>query len=400
MDNSGKEGMEHMEIKGKTGAKKSLKWFLIGRFLITMLFVYVSVQLLGILYNSLILPTMSAILAEQQVSVTAKGSPVLLILQMLLYVMTSFLPDGLSGYAQRAIGQHLGGSFQIAVDSPLFSGLRGVVLRLLIIIMFLALIFVSVLPYLVGAFYYYRAVTGKVNELMEEEKAQQIAYERERNLLLSDIAHDIKTPITTLCSYSKALSDGFVQGDRRQEYLDTIYRKSMRMNELITLLFEYVKMDSSGFELHREDCDLGEALRECIAALYTDFEEHGIALQVEIPETPVPYSADKLQMTRAVINLLTNAVRYGKEGGKTLVQLEEYTITVADDGEEIDDELSKHIFEPFSRGDKARSTKGGSGLGLSIASKIVQMHGGELKLNRNFGRGYTKAFQIILSTED
>lgn len=400
MDNSGKEGMEHMEIEGKTGAKKSLKWFLIGRFLITMLFVYVSVQLLGILYNSLILPTMSAILAEQQVSVTAKGSPVLLILQMLLYVMTSFLPDGLSGYAQRAIGQHLGGSFQIAVDSPLFSGLRGVVLRLLIIIMFLALIFVSVLPYLVGAFYYYRAVTGKVNELMEEEKAQQIVYERERNLLLSDIAHDIKTPITTLCSYSKALSDGFVQGDRRQEYLDTIYRKSMRMNELITLLFEYVKMDSSGFELHREDCDLGEALRECIAALYTDFEEHGIALQVEIPETPVPYSADKLQMTRAVINLLTNAVRYGKEGGKTLVQLEEYTITVADDGEEIDDELSKHIFEPFSRGDKARSTKGGSGLGLSIASKIVQMHGGELKLNRNFGRGYTKAFQIILSTED
>lgn len=389
-----------MEIEGKTGAKKSLKWFLIGRFLITMLFVYVSVQLLGILYNSLILPTMSAILAEQQVSVTAKGSAVLLILQMLLYVMTSFLPDGLSGYAQRAIGQHLGGSFQIAVDSPLFSGLRGVVLRLLIIIMFLALIFVSVLPYLVGAFYYYRAVTGKVNELMEEEKAQQIAYERERNLLLSDIAHDIKTPITTLCSYSKALSDGFVQGDRRQEYLDTIYCKSMRMNELITLLFEYVKMDSSGFELHREDCDLGEALRECIAALYTDFEEHGIALQVEIPETPVPYSADKLQMTRAVINLLTNAVRYGKEGGKTLVQLEEYTITVADDGEEIDDELSKHIFEPFSRGDKARSTKGGSGLGLSIASKIVQMHGGELKLNRNFGRGYTKAFQIILSTED
>lgn len=389
-----------MEIVSKNEAKKSLKWFLIGRFLMTMLLIYVSVQLLGILYTGLILPTMSAILADQQVSVTAKGSPVLLMLQMLLYVMTSFLPDGISGYAQRVIGQRMGGSFQIAVGSPLFSGLRGVVLRLLIIVMFLALIFISVLPYLMGAFYYYRTVTGKVNELMEEEKAQRIAYERERNLLLSDIAHDIKTPITTLCSYSKALSDGFVQGDKRQEYLDTIYRKSMRMNELITLLFEYVKMDSSGFELHRGDCDLGETLRECIAALYTDFEEHKIALRVEIPETPVPYSADKLQMTRAVTNLLTNAVRYGKEGGKTLVQLKEYTITVADDGEEIDDELSKHIFEPFSRGDKARSTKGGSGLGLSIASKIVQMHGGELRLNRNFGRGYTKAFQIILSTED
>lgn len=389
-----------MEIESKTGTKKSLKWFLIGRFLITMLFIYVSVQLLGILYTGLILPTMSAILENQQISVTAQGSPVLLILRMLLYIMTSFLPDGLSGYAQRAIGQHMGGSFQIAVDSPLFSGLRGVVLRLLIIVMFLALIFISILPYLVGAFYYYRTVTGKVNELMEEEKAQQIAYERERNLLLSDIAHDIKTPITTLCSYSKALSDGLVQGDKRQEYLDTIYHKSMGMNELITLLFEYVKMDSSGFELHREDCDLGEILRECIAALYADFEEHKIALRVDIPETSTPYAADKVQMMRAVTNLLSNTIRYGKNGGKTFIQLKEYTITVADDGEQIDDELAGHIFEPFTRGDKARGTKGGSGLGLSIASRIVQMHGGELKLNRDYGHGYTKAFQIILSTED
>lgn len=145
---------------------------------------------------------------------------------------------------------------------------------------------------------------------------------------------------------------------------------------------------------------MGEVLRECIAALYTDFEERGIALRVEIPETPVPYSADKLQMMRTVTNLLTNAVRYGKEGGKTLVKLEEYAITVADDGEQIDDELAGHIFEPFSRGDKARSTKGGSGLGLSIASKIVQMHGGELKLNRDYGHEYTKAFQIILEADN
>ena len=390
----------YMEIESKNETKKSLKWFLIGRFLMTMLFIYVTVQLLGILYTGLILPTMSMILADQQVSVTAKGSPLLLMLQMLLYVMTSFLPDGVSGYVQRVIGQYVGGSFQIAVDSPLFSGLRGVVLRLLIIVMFLALIFISVLPYLVGAFYYYRTVTGKVNELMEEEKVQQIAYERDRNLLLSDIAHDIKTPITTLCSYSKALSDNLVQGDKRQEYLDTIYHKSMRMNELITLLFEYVKMDSSGFELHREESDLGEILRECIAALYTDFEEHKIALRVEIPEIPTPYNTDKVQMMRAVTNLLSNTVRYGKDGGKAYVQLKEYTITVADDGEQIDDELAGHIFMPFSRGDKARSTEGGSGLGLSIASKIVQMHGGELKLNRNYGHGYTKAFQIILSIED
>ncbi len=380
----------------QTGEKKSLKWFLINRFLGTMLFIFVCEQLIGVFYNNIIIPGMSLILQSQQISIKASGKPILLLVQMLLYLLASFLPSGLGVYVQHSISDQMGNSLMIAVDSPLFTGKWGIVLRLLIIALFLVLIFMSALPYLVGAFYYYRVVTKKVNELIEEEKEQQQEYDRRRNLLLSDIAHDIKTPITTLCSYSKALADDVVQGKKKQEYLDAIYNKSMRMSELITLLFEYVKMDSSGFELHREDGDLGELLRECVALLYPDFEDRKIELKVEIPEIPVPCSVDKIQMARAVTNLLTNAVRYGKEGGKVLVQLEEYTITIADDGMEIDKEFAEHIFEPFSRADKARSTKGGSGLGLSIASKIVQMHGGKLELNCEYGHGYTKAFRIEL----
>ena len=389
-----------MESGNKTESGKSLKWFLIGRFLIAMFCIFISEQLIGIFYSRIILPGASILLARQQISITAKGNPIVFMLHMLLYVITSFLPGGIGSYIQRIVGGQLGGSLRIAVDSPFFSDTRGIVLRLLIIVVFLALILVSVLPYLAGAFYYYRVVNNKVNELMEEEKEQQFAYARERNLLLSDIAHDIKTPITTLCSYSKALLDNLVQDEKRQEYLEAIYHKSMRMNELITLLFEYVKMDSSGFELYRQECDLGEILRECIAAMYTDFEERKMKLQIEIPEMPTLYNADKVQITRAINNLLTNAVRYGREGGRLLVQLEEYTITVADDGPKIDEELAEHIFEPFTRGDKARSTEGGSGLGLSIASKIVEMHGGELRLNRSYGHGYTKAFRIVLTVED
>ena len=389
-----------MEHGKRVGVKKSLRGFLISRFLITMLCIFVSGQLIGILYNNIILPGMSLILTRQQITIAAEGNPIVLVLQMLLYMATSFLPSGWDSYVQRLIGQRTGESLRIVVDSPLFVGRWGVVLRLVIIVIYLVLIFMSILPYLAGALYYCRIVSRKVNELMEEEKEQQLAYDRERNLLLSDIAHDIKTPITTLCSYSKALSDDLVQGEKRQEYLDAIYNKSMRMNELITLLFEYVKMDSAGFELHREECDLGEILRECTASVYTDFEDRNIMLTVEIPEIPAPCSLDRIQIMRAVTNLLTNAARYGTEGGKTLVRLAENIITVADDGMQIDEELAEHIFEPFSRGDKVRSTRGGSGLGLSIASKIVEMHGGELKLDRNYGHGYTKAFHIILDSED
>ena len=376
--------------------KKSLKWFLINRFLVIMVCIFVGEELLGLLYNNALLPVMSRMLSNLHVAITAEGSLVLLLIHMLLYLFASFLPRGLEDYVQHSVMKKMEGSLMVAVDSPLFAGRWGILLRIMIITLILLLIFVTLLPYLVGAFCYYRIVTRKVNELIEAEKEQQLAYDRRRNLLLSDIAHDIKTPITTLCSYSKALSENMVQGEKQQEYLDAIYAKSLRMSELITLLFEYVKLDSSGFELHRQKGDLGDILREGVAALYADFEDRGIVLELEIPETKVEFNVDRVQMARAIGNLLSNAVRYGREGGRALVKLENNTITVADDGMEIDEAFAKHIFEPFSRADKARSTKGGSGLGLSIAFRIVEMHGGELKLDRAYGSGYTKAFQIVL----
>lgn len=384
-----------MEKGNRAEEKNFLKWFLIQRFMLVMVFIFICEQFIGIFYSNFLIPGISQLLARQQISVTADGNPAVLIFHMLLYLLASFLPNGVSEYAQSLIGEKMEGSLRIAVDSPWFVGRWGILFRLMIIGMFLVLIFVTVIPYLVGAFCYYRVVTKKVNELIEAEKEQHLAYDRQRNLLLSDIAHDIKTPITTLCSYSKALLDDVVQEERRKEYLDAIYAKSMRMGELITLLFEYVKLDSSGFCLHKEKGDLGELLRECTAMLYADFENRGITLRIEIPDEPTPYDMDRTQMARVFTNLLTNAVRYGKKGGNTLVSLDGHVITVADDGMEIDREFAEHIFEPFSRADKARSTNGGSGLGLSIAFKIVEMHGGELKLDCGYGNGYTKAFKIV-----
>ncbi|MDE6994511.1 MAG: HAMP domain-containing histidine kinase [Lachnospiraceae bacterium] len=383
-----------MGNNGRAGTKRSLRWFLIKRFLFVMFFIYASEEAIGFLYQKLATET-EDILSVLQISISGGGNPISFALQTLLYSLATLLPGTISGYIQGSISKLMGDSLRIAVTSPLFTGRWGVVLRIIVIVVVLVILLISLLPWMIGAFYYYYVVTKKVNELIEEEKAQQLAYDRKRNLLLSDIAHDIKTPLTTLCGYSKALSDGVVkEEEKRQEYLAAIYNKSMRMNELITLLFEYVKMDSSGFELHREAGDLGELVRECTAAVYTDFEEKNISLVIDISEESMPCLVDKVQMARAVTNLLNNAVRYGKEGGKALVRLEDYCFTVADDGMAIDREFAEHIFEPFSRADKARCTAGGSGLGLSIAHKIVQMHDGELCVKLDYGQGYTKAFQI------
>lgn len=378
--------------------KKSVKWFLVQRFLIILFCVYWSVEAVNLLYRLVISPAVLVFLESQQIEIKGNSNMAAWLLQMLFYFLTGFLPSGIREWAQGEIEQAMGSTMSIQVTSPLYSGAWGVLLRILIIGGIIGLLLIRLFPYLVGAFCYSRIVTKQFNLLLAQEEAQKLARDQRRNLMLSDIAHDIKTPITTICGYSKALSEGVVVEKDRQSYLDAIYAKAMRMDELVTLLFEYVKLESEGFTMHKEPGDLAELTRETAAFLYADFEDRGMELVLEIPEERVPFEMDRLQLGRAVTNLLTNALRYGKEGGRVLIRLQEYELTVADEGAPIDPAFAAHIFEPFARGDKARSSKGGSGLGLGIAKKIVEMHGGKLLLNQNFGEGYTKAFQIRLES--
>lgn len=379
--------------------KKNLKWFLIQRFLIILFCIYLSEEALNAFYRLTLLPGLVDFLESQQIEIAGNGNIVVYLLHSLFYFLAGFLPPGVGEWVQRRLSIGMEGSLEIRVSSPLYSGVWGVVLRLGLICLFLLLLALSLAPYVAGAFCYYRIVSKKVNELLAEEKEQQLAFDRKRNLLLSDIAHDIKTPITTICGYSRALSEGVADREKQQEYLEVIYAKAMRMDALITLLFEYVKLGSEGYDLRRERGDLAGLLREMTALLYTEFEERRMTLVLEIPEEEVFFSMDRVQLGRAITNLLTNALRYGKAGGRVLVRLLGYEITVADEGEPVDPAFAEHIFDPFTRADEARASQGGSGLGLGISQKIAEMHGGELILNQTFGEGYTKAFQIRLAEE-
>lgn len=376
--------------------KKSLKWFLIHYFLIILLCIYISEELISLLYRLVVFPGLVSLFEMQQITISGNGNVFIFMIQLLLYYLVSFLPKGASDYLQGFLTELFGIGLQFEVTSPLYQGQWPALLTVSFLLLLLFLLAFSLLPYIAGTLCYYKIVTGKVNELLEEEKERQLNYERRRNLLLSDIAHDIKTPITTICGYSKALSEGVAQEEKRMDYLNAIYGKALRIDELITLLFEYVKLDSEGYILHKEPGDLAELLRETIAAHYADFEEKQIALTIDIPDDGIPCEMDSLQIGRAITNLLTNALRYGREKGKVLVRLRDDVLTVADDGKPIDPDFAERIFDPFSREDSSRRTKEGSGLGLSISAKIVEMHGGELLLNQEFGEGYTKAFQILL----
>ena len=188
--------------------------------------------------------------------------------------------------------------------------------------------------------------------------------------------------------------------EKQREYLQAIRRKSGRVSDLVQLLFEYAKLNSTGFSLDKKQIDLCELLRENAAEMYADAEEKGLEILAEIPEEAIPVMADPVQLSRAVGNLLTNAIRYNEAGTKILVGLSaparetgDICLVIADTGAAIPAEMAEKIFEPFYRGDKARTTDGGSGLGLSIAGTIVRMHGWELSLQTDL-EGYTKAFVI------
>ncbi|MCR5544606.1 MAG: HAMP domain-containing histidine kinase [Eubacterium sp.] len=253
---------------------------------------------------------------------------------------------------------------------------------LLLVLVFILSIFL--IPFVLGALYYSIFVINYMQVFEREDRAKYREFERKRNLMISDIAHDLKTPMTTVSGYAMALSDGMVSDDKKQEYLDAINAKSKRMNDLINLLFDYVKLDSEGFTLEKSKVDICELLRECVAFQYQDIEDAGFELDLDIPEESIIIEADKLQFSRVITNLITNAIRHNDEGTKLGVYLKnEYDvlrIIVADSGNLIEQEKAEYIFDPFVVGDESRNSRGGTGLGLSIAKKVVDMHGFSIRL--------------------
>lgn len=263
---------------------------------------------------------------------------------------------------------------------------------------FIVTLVMFVIPIVLTAVWFSKIVSEEVekNERQEEELRKQ--YERARNLMLSDIAHDLRTPITTIGGYAKALNDGLVTSDeKRTEYLEAIQNKSERMSDLITLLFDYVRLDSENFSLRREKTDITELLRENAALLYADVEEKNMEFEIEIPEESIFLSIDKLQVSRVITNLINNALKHNPAGTTIYLEMQQsekaYQILVRDNGKLIEPLVAEHIFEPFVMADASRESKGGSGLGLSIAKKIVEMHGWKIELIQDFER-QEKSFVI------
>lgn len=238
-------------------------------------------------------------------------------------------------------------------------------------------------------------------ELRARDDELRQAYER-RNLMISDMAHDLRTPVMGISGLAQALADGLVSDDaERMRMLRSISARATKMADLVSLLFDFVKLESEGFALDRRPIDLSQLLLREAAAAYTDIEDAGMELLVHVPEDVVHINADEAQLSRVVSNLLANAMRHNAPG--TIIDLAlarragVADIVVADSGAPIQQDVDE-LFEPFARGDAARAG-GGSGLGLSIVKGIVDMHGYQIELRQPYGP-YAKAFVVTCELDE
>ncbi len=247
----------------------------------------------------------------------------------------------------------------------------------------------------------FETIFGSFNKMARQLRESEDAKERliiEKQRMLADISHDLKTPITVIEGYAKAVSDGLGDEETQKQYLGTIIQKAENLTRQINTFYDYSKLEHPEFTLVKKKQDLAEYLRTYLAEKYDEIELAEFQLEVEIPEEQVWYHFDEVQFGRVMDNILANALKHNPKGTTIYITLQQteraVQIELGDNGVGIPEELKEQLFDPFIVGDDSRHNRQGSGLGLAVAAKIVELHGGALFL-KNATKGYISTLFVI-----
>ncbi|MBM9559901.1 sensor histidine kinase [Limosilactobacillus fermentum] len=224
------------------------------------------------------------------------------------------------------------------------------------------------------------ALVDTITQAMQEERAS----EKSKDELITNVSHDLRTPLTSIIGYLGLIEDHQYQSEEDiVKYSHIAYDKAKQMKNLVEDLFEYTKVQQHGAPVNLMTVDLGQLLEQVGASFELEADKKGMAINVSCEPTPLSITADPEKLGRLFSNLVANALKYGH--GASYIHLtakqlgEKVVITVANDGEKIPAEAVKHLFERFYRVESSRNkATGGTGLGLAIVQSIVELHHGSV----------------------
>jgi two-component system phosphate regulon sensor histidine kinase PhoR len=221
-----------------------------------------------------------------------------------------------------------------------------------------------------------------------------------RQEFISNVSHELQSPLTSIRGFARALQDETLSAEDRQHYLSIIETESVRLSKLTENLLELATLDSEHVKFDPALYRLDRQLRTLILACEPQWSEKTLEMDVTLDE--VSLVADEDLLSEVWVNLLHNSIKFTPPGGKISVtlcqQAGQVEVTIKDTGVGISVEDQERVFERFFKSDRARDrAKGGSGLGLSIARKIVDLHKGTIKVESRLGEG--AVFTVSLPVE-
>ena len=237
-------------------------------------------------------------------------------------------------------------------------------------------------------------VIAVIQDITEHVKLDNMQKE-----LVADVSHELKTPITSIMGYADTLLEGGYDAETQEKFLNVIASESRRMARLVTDLLTLSRYDSNKKKTQKEAFDLGELVKKCQEKLAIQIKKKNHTVNCFVTaDVPLVY-ADKDDIERVVLNIMTNSIKYTQDGGEIKIYVgfvyNDAYIKIFDNGIGIPEEDLSRIFERFYRVDKARTREmGGTGLGLSIAKEILDKNGGSIDIKSKVGEGTEVVIRI------
>ncbi len=235
---------------------------------------------------------------------------------------------------------------------------------------------------------------------LEQQSAELEVASQHKSDFLASMSHELRTPLNAIIGFSEVLLERMFGdlNERQEEYLGDIHASGRHLLALLNDVLDLSKVEAGQMVLERQPLDVEALLASTVALVRERAHRHGLTVEATVAEPGLTVQADELRLRQVVLNLVTNAVKFTPDGGRVDVRAErrgdEVAVTVTDTGVGVPEADRARIFESFQQGERSPGTQEGTGLGLTLSRRIVELHGGRMWLDSEVGRGSTFGFTV------